>query len=346
MSISSWCLILKKLRVEEAVGKKLAHDYSIVTPDRKGAIKKRGEVVKPEDVELLKMTGHYEVYVLDDELENSSYLFEEAAVVELALEAVKGPVSVEPVEEGKGFVIAKESGLILVNTKALNFINSTGTLLLITRRHGSWVKRGDLIAVSELVPLVVERSWFNHLISELKSTGPAVELVPSVHPKIGLVVVGNEIVDGIVKDQASPVVVDKLRQYECYQGDLVYVRDDEEKIASVIETLLDNHDGVILTGGMSVDPTDKTHLAIRRVSDEVLMYGVPFKPTTMSMIAYKRGKPVIGVSSGIIYFPSFNILDIVLPWVSAGVKIPREYLIELGNGGLSEYFLTRRHGTR
>lgn len=337
---------MRKLRVEEAVGKKLAHDYSIVTPDRKGAVKKRGEVVKLEDVELLKMTGHYEVYVLDDEPENSSYIFEDEAVVQLALEAVKGPVSVEPAEEGKGFVKARNSGLVLVNNKALSFINSTGSLLLISRRHGSWVKRGDIVAVSELVPLMVERSWFHSVISELRAMGPAVELAPPIHPKIGIVVVGNEIVDGLVKDQASPVVVDKLRQYECYQGDLVYVRDDEEKIASVLEALLETNDGVILTGGMSVDPTDKTPSAIRKISDEVVMYGIPFKPTTMSMIAYRRGKPIIGVSSGLIYFPNFNILDIVLPWVSAGVKIPREYLVELGNGGLSDYFIQRRLGAR
>ena len=43
---------------------------------------------------------------------------------------------------------------------------------------------------------------------------------------------------------------------------------------------------VVCTGGMSVDPDDRTPLAIRNASDEVITYGAPVLPGAMFMLAY------------------------------------------------------------
>ena len=51
---------------------------------------------------------------------------------------------------------------------------------------------------------------------------------------------------------------------------------------------------VVCTGGMSVDPDDKTPLAIRNASDEVITYGVPVLPGAMFMLAYKGEIPTHG----------------------------------------------------
>ena len=45
---------------------------------------------------------------------------------------------------------------------------------------------------------------------------------------------------------------------------------------------------VVCTGGMSVDPDDRTPLAIRNASDEVVTYGAPVLPGAMFMLAYKK----------------------------------------------------------
>ena len=47
-------------------------------------------------------------------------------------------------------------------------------------------------------------------------------------------------------------------------------------------------DMVVCTGGMSVDPDDRTPLAIRNASDEVITYGAPVLPGAMFMLAYKK----------------------------------------------------------
>ena len=43
---------------------------------------------------------------------------------------------------------------------------------------------------------------------------------------------------------------------------------------------------ILCTGGMSVDPDDKTPLAIRNVCGSVVTYGAPVLPGAMFLLAY------------------------------------------------------------
>ena len=49
-------------------------------------------------------------------------------------------------------------------------------------------------------------------------------------------------------------------------------------------------DLVICTGGMSVDPDDKTPLAIKNTGAEIISYGAPVLPGAMFLISYYNGK--------------------------------------------------------
>lgn len=297
----------------------------------------------PQDVPILKKCGHYFVYVYDDTSGEAGrgYVHEEEAVLKLARAIVGENVEIVPKEEGKAALLANAAGLLLVNRDGLREINSDGVFVVITRRSGSYVAKGELVGIVDLVPLEVPEEYMRALEGRLARYLPLITVKPSKQPKVGIVVTGTEIVEGLRPDLASPVVIEKLREYGCVQGALVYARDDPEEIRARIEALLEDHDAVIVTGSMSVDPTDFTPHSIRSIADEVVAYGIPIKPTTMSMVAYKGDKAIIGVSSGIIYYPRENVLDIVLPWISAGVKIPRDYLVGLGEGGLFPTFLEK-----
>jgi len=330
---------MRLVRVEDAVGKRLAYDCSGVSPSFKSALKRRGETITPEDVELLKNNGHYFVYIDEGDVEYG--LHEDEAVVRFS-EIIAGEnVLIEKAPEGKAFLRAGVDGLLFFDPGELAKVNSTGVFLVIARKSGSYVKRGDIIGVVDLIPLSIPHEYLSYVSENLLQGRKLIKVYENKHPKVGIVVAGTEIVEGRKRDMASPVVIEKLRYYEIQQGALVYSRDDEYEIAGKIEEILVDHDAVIVTGGMSVDPTDKTPKAISMVADEVVAYGIPVKPTTMNMIAYRGGKAIIGVSSGIIYFQDYNILDIVLPWIAAQVKIPRDFIVSLGNGGLSDYFLEK-----
>lgn len=53
---------------------------------------------------------------------------------------------------------------------------------------------------------------------------------------------------------------------------------------------------VVCTGGMSVDPDDRTPLAIRNTGARIVSYGAPVLPGAMFLISYMPdGRPVCGL---------------------------------------------------
>ena len=93
-------------------------------------------------------------------------------------------------------------------------------------------------------------------------------------------------------------------------------------------------DIVLCTGGMSVDPDDRTPAAIRDSGASIITYGAPVLPGAMFLLGYyDDGTPVMGLP-GCVMYSRASIFDIVLPRVVAGMRISRRDLTRLGNGGL------------
>jgi molybdopterin biosynthesis enzyme len=91
---------------------------------------------------------------------------------------------------------------------------------------------------------------------------------------------------------------------------------------------------VLCTGGMSVDPDDKTPLAIKNTGAHVVSYGAPVLPGAMFLVAYTEdGRPVCGLP-GCIMYSKRTIFDLALPRLLANVPITAEWLAGLGHGGL------------
>ena len=94
-------------------------------------------------------------------------------------------------------------------------------------------------------------------------------------------------------------------------------------------------DMVVCTGGMSVDPDDRTPLAIRSCADEVITYGAPVLPGAMFMLAYRRRPgggpdiPVLGLP-GCVMYAGRTIFDLVLPRLVAGERLSREDFTGMG----------------
>ena len=342
----------KLVRVEDAVGKILVYDVSAVTKDFKGALFRRGHVIKAEDVDALKNTGHYYVYVADTPEELSggwgTEVFEDNAVRELA-EVLAGPGTVvKGLAEGKATIYALIDGVLKLRTDALLAINMSGDFIVVARRDGTPVKCGEPLAVVDLIPLTVKRAVLDGVKDYARRNYPVVSVKPYQPFRVGLAVVGTEVYEGRIKDAATPVIEAKVRQYGGTLTAREVLPDDEGVIASKLREYIESSevDVIIATGGMSVDPTDRTPHAIRAVADEVVAYGVPYKPNTMTMIAYAKGKPILGIPSSIIFFRERNILDILLPKIAVREKITREELAGLGDGGLTEEFIKRKLSER
>ena len=94
---------------------------------------------------------------------------------------------------------------------------------------------------------------------------------------------------------------------------------------------------VLCSGGMSVDPDDRTPGAISQTGAKVVTYGAPVLPGAMMMVAYyeKDGKaiPIVGLP-GCVMYAKRTIFDLLLPRLLADDEITAEEIVDLGEGGL------------
>ena len=95
---------------------------------------------------------------------------------------------------------------------------------------------------------------------------------------------------------------------------------------------------VICSGGMSVDPDDRTPGAIKDTGTEIVTYGAPVLPGAMLLLSYytdKNGKriPILGLP-GCVMYAKRTVFDLVLPRIMADDEIFAEEVAAYGEGGL------------
>jgi len=79
-----------------------------------------------------------------------------------------------------------------------------------------------------------------------------------------VVVIGNEIASGSVKDENGQFLIDQLRDLGLDMIELIMVRDDVDKIASTVRRLSDTHKYVFVSGGIGPTHDDMTLEAIAK----------------------------------------------------------------------------------
>lgn len=320
------------IETKNAVGHILCHDLTRIVKDQmKGAQFKKGHVVTEEDIPVLLEMGKEHLYVWEVD-ENK--LHENDAAFRLAALCRNANMRETEPAEGKIEMIAETGGLFRVDVERLNAINSLEELMIATRHSNTAVKAGDKLCGTRVIPLIIEKSRIEEA-ERLAGTKPLMELLPFLPLKAGIVTTGSEVFHGRVKDTFTPVVVNKLKEYGIETIAHRIVDDAIENIAkAILEVREEGVDIVLCTGGMSVDPDDRTPAAIRRSGAQIVTYGAPVLPGAMFLLGYySDGVPVMGLP-GCVMYAKATIFDLILPRVAAGVRVAREDVTSLGNGGL------------
>jgi len=171
-------------------------------------------------------------------------------------------------------------------------------------------------------------------VERIAAESPGVlRVLPRRMERAGLVITGNEVYYGRIKDAFAPVMIPKLEAYGLSVSGPVFVPDDRARIREAIEGLLsEGAELVLVTGGMSVDPDDVTRLAIADLGPEPLTYGAPVLPGNMFLVGYLGRKAILGVPACGMYH-GVTVLDLVLPRVLAGEVLTRKEIAALGHGG-------------
>jgi len=340
----------KTIPVKEAVGTVLAHDITEIRPGEfKGRAFKKGHIIREEDVCHLQRLGKENLFVLniaEDEMHEDDAAYALANAIMGKGVSIKG----EP-KEGKIDIIAERNGLLKIDRDALLKFNMLGEVMCATLHNNTVVKKGQAVAGTRAIPLVVKRSIVEEAVRiadcRLRIAAPpqpplakggirggVVEVKEMRKPRVGVVITGNEVYHGRIKDAFAPVITKKIEEIGGELVGVYYTPDDKAFIVDRLRELLNaGADLLITTGGMSVDPDDVTRFAIRELGAVDITYGSAMLPGAMFLTAYLGKVPILGIPACGMYAKT-TVFDLILPRVLAGEKIGRRELAELGHGGL------------
>ncbi len=328
--------------VEKAVGMVLPHDITeIVKGEKKGAAFKKGHIIRPEDIDHLRRLGKDNIFVLS--LDASEIHENEAASILARALAGRGIEYTDAPEEGKIALKAALDGLLRINKESLLQFNMLGEVMCATLHDNTPVRKGETVAATRLIPLISTRKLLAEAEKIAVSGTPVVEVLALKTVKIGLVITGNEVFHGRIKDRFEEVLRTKA---EALGSKILLVRfapDDKQIIAREIEYCVQQGAELIVTsGGMSVDPDDVTKEGILLAGATDVVYGTPVLPGAMFLSGSIGSRPVLGLPAcGM--FHKITVLDLILPRILCGEKIGRQQFAELGHGGLCRNCPTCRY---
>lgn len=322
----------KQVTLEQAVGLRLAHDITEIRPGEfKGAAFKKGHVVQESDLDHLRRLGKSNLYVLDVEQDE---LHEDDAVEILARALCGENVGWNDApSEGKLKLVALTDGLFKVNVSALFQFNMVAEVMCATRHTNTVVKKEQEIGGTRAIPLIIKKNVVEQAAAAAKKAGGVLSVKKLKSKKVGVVITGNEVYNGIIKDKFEPIIRKKAADLGSEVFEVRFAPDDVGQIAGAINGLIENGaEAIITTGGMSVDPDDLTRVGIRQAGAKEIIYGSPVLPGAMFLVSRIGSVPIIGVPACGLYFEA-TVFDLMFPRVLAGELIKREDLAALGHGG-------------
>jgi hypothetical protein len=325
--------MLTKIKVEDAVGTRLAHDITEIRPGEfKGPAFQKGHEVCHEDICHLQKLGKNHLYLIDlgdDEIHEN-----QAASILAAGLAGPGVVWENNPREGKIGLHAAMDGLLSVNAASLAAFNMIDEVMCATLHSHTLVKKGELVAATRAIPLIMKRAPVERAAAIAAQNGGTVSIAALRKARTGLIVTGNEVYHGLIQDKFVPILSVKVTDLRSEVAGVIFAPDDEAMIAAAIRKHIESGcDLLLLSGGMSVDPDDVTRKAVRMAGAREVHYGAAALPGAMFMTAYIDGIPLLGVP-GCGLHHRITVLDLVLPRILAGEKIGKKELAFFGHGGL------------
>ncbi|MBN1832671.1 MAG: molybdopterin-binding protein [Deltaproteobacteria bacterium] len=323
---------MKKISVYDAVGTVLAHDLTRIVPDQeKGAGFKKGHIILERDIPELLKIGKRHLYVLDLP---SDRLHEDDAALRIAKAICGECLRWTAPQEGKSSIISSAAGLLKIDVDALLAANRMDDIIIATLKTNTPCKEGQIVGGTRIIPLTISAHQIETLERMALKAGPIMRVRPFRRLKVGGVVTGSEIKEGLIKDEFEKFVNSKLKAYGCQLLKKIIVSDDPDAIAAAIQELRNLGCELILTtGGLSVDPDDVTRQGVAQAGGEKIFYGSPVLPGAMFLYARLGEIPIMGLPACVYFYPT-TVFDLLLPRLLADDPITPDDIAAMGHGGL------------
>lgn len=323
---------MKKMKVEDSIGCVIPHDMTKIVKDEfKGPLFKKGHIIKEEDIDKLLSIGKEHIYVWEDK---ENIVHEDDAAKVLGSLFKNDYMELSDIKEGKIEVLATKDAFFEVDRDLLESLNMNDDMMIATRMGNLRIHKGDKLAAMRIIPLLIDQEKLNNIV-ELAKDKELLKLTPLKKLNVGIITTGSEVFKGRIKDTFTPVIKDKLVQFNIDNILHTTVTDNKELIKNAILDFKDKGmDLIICTGGMSVDPDDLTPGAIKISGANIVSYGSPVLPGAMFLLGYfDNDAAVVGVP-GCAMYHDITVFDIILPYILAGRKVDKTDLAKLGYGGL------------
>lgn len=325
--------LLRALPIEDAVGKRALHDMTMIVPGQsKGAAFVRGQQLSVGDLCRLQHMGKQRVYVEEANTTEGEWVHENQAALAFARAmAGEGVRFQEPPKEGKINFTADRNGLFVIDEERLEEFNMMPGVMCASRRNHTPVTTGRKLAGTRAIPLFLPRAAFLQAMSVLHH-GPIMRVLPLRKARVGILVTGSEIFQGLIEDKFIPIIGAKVEAFDCRVVKAIIVPDDRRAIHDGVQDLLRHGtDLLVTTAGLSVDPDDVTRQGLMDAGATDMLYGAPVLPGAMTLLARIGTVQVMGVPACALYFKTTSF-DLLFPRLLAGVEITRRALAKLGNG--------------
>ncbi len=327
---------MKEMKTVDAVGQILCHDITqIIKGVTKDAVFRKGHVITEEDIPVLLSVGKDHIYVW----ENDDTVLHENDAAEILRQLCQNEymTASEP-KEGKIELTATVDGVFQVDESRFDDVNELDDVTIATLPQNMPVKAGQKLAGMRVIPLVIKKDKMEQ-VKKVAGDKPLLRLRPYQKDiKVGVVTTGTEVFLGRIEDTFTPVIAGKLKPFGLKIDEHRITDDVTEHTRDAIRELAGlGMDMIICTGGMSVDPDDRTPAAIRDAGAEIITYGAPVLPGAMFLLGYleQEGRtiPVMGLP-GCVMYAARTVFDLILPRVMTGERLTRREIRHFGIGGL------------
>lgn len=323
---------IRVVPLEEARGKRVLHDMTEIIPQKsKGPVFRKGHRISGVDLCRLQQMGRMHLFV-EEESFGPEWVHENdvarAFAKRMAGKCVRHDK--EP-REGKINFQAEKDGILVVDVGRLEKINLVPGVICASRKTFSHVTKGRNLAGTRAIPLFLHVKAYHQALAVLDA-GPLFAVHPLKNADAGILITGNEVFLGLVKDQFEVIIRAKVEAIGSRVVAARIVPDEREAIREGVEYLLDaGADLIITTAGLSVDPDDVTREGLMDAGLQDILYGAPVLPGAMSLLGRIGNTPVMGVPACALYFKT-TAFDILFPRVLAGIPVTRKDLAALGHG--------------
>jgi hypothetical protein len=201
---------MKRVAVEEAVGRVLCHDITQIVPGEfKGRAFRKGQPVQAEDIPLLEDLGRQHLFVFELK---EGWIHEDNAAMRIAHAAAGPGVTLTEPEEGRVNLVAVEPGLLKVDVEALSRINTGEEVVFSTLHTNQPVSAGRPVAGTRIIPLVTREVNVTSVEEICRKARPVISVRPFRPLSVGIVTTGSKAFSGRIEDRFGPVLKAKFAE--------------------------------------------------------------------------------------------------------------------------------------